>query len=112
MKEAAMRWSGLALVFALLLSACQAGLDRPRPISAEAVQAPEWQEIAAAEDVDHIARSGAAWAEGLRAARADGFARRIAAEGSLLDPQAALPRPAPTPGTYLCRLVKLGGRGR
>ncbi len=29
-------------------------------------------------------------------------------EGALLEPRAALPRPAPTPGSYNCRLIKLG----
>ena len=34
--------------------------------------------------------------------------REIEAEGALLRPRAALPRPAPTPGSYNCRLIKLG----
>ena len=32
----------------------------------------------------------------------------IRKEGELLMPRAALPRPAPTPGSYNCRLIKLG----
>ena len=107
-----MRWSGLALIVALMLPACQAGMSRQGRMPVEIARAPEWRKIAAAEDVDHIARIRAAWAEGLAAARADGFARRLAAEGDLLDPEAALPRPAPTPGAYLCRLVRLGATAR
>ena len=33
-------------------------------------------------------------------------------EGRLLDPAAALPRPAPTPGSYSCRLVRVGNAVR
>ena len=36
----------------------------------------------------------------------------IAAEGDLLKPGAALARPAPTPGSYNCRLIKLGSTTR
>ena len=32
----------------------------------------------------------------------------FADEGMLLRPRSALPRPAPTPGSYNCRLIKLG----
>ena len=35
-------------------------------------------------------------------------ARAVTEEGQLLDPRAALPRPAPTPGSYRCRLITLG----
>jgi hypothetical protein len=80
------------------------------PVQVE--EPPAWHEIAATADVDHIRDIGAAWTDGLAAARADGFARRIAAEGVLLEPRAALPRPAPTPGAYLCRLVRLGAPNR
>jgi hypothetical protein len=38
------------------------------------------------------------------------FRAAISDEGPLLDPAAALPRAAPTPGVYMCRVVKLGGR--
>ncbi len=34
--------------------------------------------------------------------------RRIRREGSLLLPRSGLPRPDPTPGSYNCRLIKLG----
>ncbi len=43
----------------------------------------------------------------MRDARA-GSASEIEAEGTLLEPRAALARPAPTPGSYNCRLIKLG----
>lgn len=66
-----------------------------------------WQGIATEADKSRIARLGLAWQEGLEEARRSS-AREVAAEGALLSPRAALPRPAPTPGSYYCRLIKLG----
>lgn len=68
----------------------------------------DWKSIATKTDLDRIERIGAAWAQGLREARAGSFGAEIDKEGPLLDPAAALPRPAPPPGTYRCRIVKLG----
>ena len=107
-----MKWPWLTVAALLLLAGCQAGKGRSGRIPVRAASAPAWHDIAAAEDVEHIGRIRTAWAEGLAAARADGLARRVAAEHDLLDPEAALPRPAPTPGAYLCRLVRLGGAVR
>jgi hypothetical protein len=66
-----------------------------------------WKQVATAADEDRLARLGLAWQEGLAEARKSnpGDVRR---EGNLLLPRAALPRPAPTPGSYNCRLIKLG----
>ncbi|HEX6741388.1 MAG TPA: DUF4893 domain-containing protein, partial [Sphingomicrobium sp.] len=47
------------------------------------------------------------WQEALAEARRSNAAD-IRREGKLLLPRAALPRPAPTPGSYFCRLIKLG----
>ena len=49
-----------------------------------------------------------AWSDGLAEVRSGRYSRAIAEEGELLKPGAALPRPAPTPGSYNCRLVRLG----
>lgn len=96
----------VALLF--LLAGCQAGLSRPAPIGAGAGPLASWQRVASQEDADHLGDVDAAWARGLASARADGFGRRIVSEGALLDPAAALPRPAPPPGAFLCRVVRLG----
>ncbi|HUP67873.1 MAG TPA: DUF4893 domain-containing protein [Sphingomicrobium sp.] len=66
-----------------------------------------WKHEATAADRDRIARMGLAWQEALvQAKKANpGDVRR---EGKLLLPRSALPRPAPTPGSYNCRLIKLG----
>src|SRR4051794_41026939 len=66
-----------------------------------------WKQVATDADEDRIARLGLAWQEALADARKtnEGDIRR---EGVLLRPRAGLPRPAPTPGSYNCRLIKLG----
>ena len=107
-----MKWPRLTVAAFLLLAACQAGTGRPARLPMQVANAPAWQNVAAGEDVEHIGALPAAWARGLAAARTGGFGRRIAAEGALLEPAAALPRPAPTPGAYLCRLVRLGAPDR
>jgi hypothetical protein len=66
-----------------------------------------WKQVATAADEDRIARLGLAWQEALADAR-KGFEGEIRKEGVLLRPRASLPRPAPTPGSYNCRLIKLG----
>jgi hypothetical protein len=107
-----MNRSRLVCASLLLLACCRTLAESGPRVGFEPVAGPAWRDTAAAEDADRIDRLGAAWAEGLRAARADGFGRRVVSEGALLDPAAALPRPAPTPGAYLCRLVRLGGADR
>ena len=64
-------------------------------------------QIATAADESRLSRIGLAWQSALAEARR-GFAGEIRREGALLEPRAALPRPAPTPGSYNCRLIKLG----
>lgn len=72
------------------------------PLKSEA-----WMQIATAADESRVSRLGLAWQQALADAK-PGFAGEIRKEGSLLQPRAALPRPAPTPGSYNCRLIKLG----
>nr|WP_243843431.1 DUF4893 domain-containing protein [Sphingomonas vulcanisoli] len=50
-----------------------------------------------------------AWLEALDAARAGGAGDKVAAEGALLDPDAAQNDPAVPDGAYRCRTIKLGG---
>lgn len=66
-----------------------------------------WKAVATAADQDRLARLGLAWSEALEDAKRtnSGDIRR---EGKLLLPRAGLPRPQPTPGSYNCRLIKLG----
>ena len=64
--------------------------------------------IASAADVRRLANVTGAWAAGLADARKAGFISAIRDEGRLLQTGAALPRPAPTPGSYNCRMIRLG----
>jgi hypothetical protein len=72
------------------------------PLKSEA-----WMQIATAADESRLARVGLAWQSALADAHRSA-AGEIRKEGALLEPRAALPRPAPTPGSYNCRLIKLG----
>ena len=98
----------LMMVF---VAACATPQSRP-DVVATVTEEPRtktdvWTEIATDADEQRLARLGLAWQEALRDARR-GYDREIEAEGALLQPRAALARPAPTPGSYHCRLVKLG----
>lgn len=99
------------LLASLGLSACQTQAPPP-PVAFEPEPEPEpaagWRAVALAEDEERIDRLPLAWQEALGEARSAGFGRRIAAEGPLLDPGAALPRAAPPPGPYRCRLIRFG----
>ena len=72
------------------------------PLKSEA-----WKAVATAADQDRLARLGLAWQEGLDEAKKSNGAD-VTKEGKLLLPRAGLPRPAPTPGSYNCRLIALG----
>jgi hypothetical protein len=66
-----------------------------------------WKAVATAADEDRLARLDSAWQQALTEA-GKSFSSEIRKESDLLKPRAALPRPAPTPGSYNCRLIKLG----
>jgi len=72
------------------------------PLKSEA-----WKAVATAADEDRLARLGLAWQEALDEAKRSNAAD-VNREGGLLLPRSALPRPDPTPGSYNCRLIKLG----
>jgi len=108
-----------ALMILAVGTACLAGCaTQPRGESAgkapavaadPAPAAPNWTTIATPGDRARLAALGDSWARA-RAAVPRRLAGRIAAEGALLDPAAALDLPALSPGSYRCRLVRLGGR--
>ena len=72
-----------------------------------ALKSDAWKAIATAADKDRLSRLGLAWSEALADAGRTNAAD-IRHEGKLLLPRSALPRPEPTPGSYNCRLIKLG----
>ncbi|MFL6783576.1 MAG: DUF4893 domain-containing protein [Sphingomicrobium sp.] len=101
-----------AVVAAMLVASC-ATKPKPQPGVRPVVEvgtplkSDAWKAVATAADEDRINRLGLAWQEALDDARKTD-ANEIRREGALLRPRAALPRPAPTPGSYNCRLIKLG----
>lgn len=97
-----------------LLAGCAALKPPPAPAPLARVEVVDdpipvaWKEVATAEDRSRLGRAGEAWEQGLAAAAR--FRAAVSAEGPLLDRQVALPRAAPSPGHYRCRIIKLGGR--
>ena len=97
------------------LQACQLPpvAEPPAVEDMPAEEAPSgWRAVALAEDRDRLDRLPETWAAARAAAARAGYARRLAAEGELLDPDAALPRPEPSPGPYRCRIVRLRAAAR
>lgn len=95
-----------------VMSGCESLQSSKAPSGASVSVAPPsksdaWMSVATAADQDRLARLGLAWQSALADARPR-FRREIEGEGTLLEPRGALPRPAPTPGSYNCRLIKLG----
>lgn len=95
----------LALLAPLTLSACTLP---PVVTTIPQTKGDTWQRIASTADIDRIHNAATSWSMGLAEAKAAGFHDKIRAEGKLLDPDAGQARPAPTPGSYNCRLVRLG----
>jgi hypothetical protein len=93
----------------LSLSACQTTkppAQRPE-VSVMMEEDPAWRKVATTDDAGRIERLSGAWSEALADARKS-FSRQLGAEGDLLKPNAGLPRASPPPGSYRCRVIKLG----
>lgn len=69
-----------------------------------------WRAMATEQDRARLRGWRQTWMEGLRAARS-ADADAVAGEGALLEPDAAMLEPAPPPGEYRCRTMKLGSIG-
>lgn len=93
-----------ALAFA---AASCAGADEPRS-AAEAP--PDWRSIATGADRERLREWRTAWVRGLAKAEAAGDGAAVAAEGTLLEPDAAIDWQPPPPGRYRCRTIKLGAQ--
>lgn len=79
------------------------------PKAIVATEAANWRTAATNADRDRLRDWRAAFVQALEQARAAGHSRDIAAEGALLDPDAALGGPIPN-GAYRCRVIKLGAK--
>ena len=101
-----------ALLAATVAAASGCMLQKNPPagtsVTAVAPRSDGWNGVATDADKARIARAPLAWQQGLAEANARGFRNEVRAEGKLLVPGAALARPAPTPGSYSCRVVSLG----
>lgn len=99
------------LILLVPLGGCQTAADRARAGASVTVDPEQpsdlWKSIATASDEDRIDRLGLAWQQAIDEARPR-FRREVAAEGVLLEPRSALPRPQPTPGSYNCRMISIG----
>lgn len=99
------------LLTALTIAGC--ALNEPvaplgSSVTAVAPRKDGWRGIASDQDQARIARVPLAWQQGLADATSGGFRAEVKAEGKLLLSDAGLSRPAPTPGSYSCRVVTLG----
>jgi hypothetical protein len=102
----------LAVALAATLGACTPKPKLPPGITPRIEVGPTpksdaWKQVATDADEDRLNRLAAAWESALADARRPA-AGELRKEGALLQPDAALPRPAPTPGSYNCRLIKVG----
>lgn len=69
-----------------------------------------WRATATDDDQSRIDGLAGRWQRMLAAVPAR-LRARVAAQGKLLDPTAGLDAPTLSPGSYQCRLVRVGGRG-
>jgi hypothetical protein len=105
---------GLAALTALAAGCTTAKVHAERAGATVTVEPPSvsetWKRIATGPDQRRISRLGLAWHQSLAEARPR-HAREIDEEVPLLTPRAALPQPAPTPGSYNCRMIRIGKTG-
>jgi hypothetical protein len=106
----------LTLLLLTLAGGCTTSSMRARQAGASITVEPQtksgiWKGIASAADEDRIDRLGLAWQEGLIDAKAK-YGKDVADEDLLLKARAGLPFPAPTPGSYNCRMDALGSTDR
>ncbi|MGN6850221.1 MAG: DUF4893 domain-containing protein [Sphingomicrobium sp.] len=102
----------LAIMLVAALLGCATKPKLPPGVHPSVVVGPPpksaaWRAVATTEDRERLDRIGLAWQEALADAKKTNEAE-VRKEGKLLVPSAALPRPDPTPGSYNCRMIKLG----
>jgi hypothetical protein len=103
----------MAMAAALgLIAGCQTKPKLPPGVTASVevsapLKAEVWKAVATDADESRLGRLGLAWQEALAEANKSN-PNDVRKEGKLLLPRGSLPRPAPPPGIYFCRLIKLG----
>jgi hypothetical protein len=98
----------LPIALAAMLAGCVRQIEGPAA-AVPAIGVTQWRTLATRVDRRRLSNWRKAWVKALGQARAR-HRSEIAAEGRLLDPDAALSDPAPPPGDYRCRTIKLGGQ--
>lgn len=94
---------------AFALSACS--LFRGDDERIEPMPAPAgWRDVATAADRERLRTWRDAWTEALQKVRASGQGDKLAIQGPLMQPDAALASVTPPPGDYSCRTFKLGAQ--
>ena len=89
------------------LAACSGGGSaRPEAVTSTI----DWRDVATESDRYRLRQWRAAWVQGLAKAEAAGHDDAIAAEGALLQPDAAIDWQQPPFGNYKCRTIKIGGQ--
>ena len=97
----------LAAAACFTLAGCNV-LTGPREIIGSPTS--EWRIAATGADRQRLRDWRSAFVEALAKARAGGHGAAIAAEGALLDPDAAIGGAAIRSGNYRCRVIKLGAK--
>jgi hypothetical protein len=82
----------------------------PRSSETMPFYSPAWRDVATNADRERLRVWRQAFEKALAAAKRSGHQPELAAEGSLLIPDAALADPAIPDGRYKCRVIKLGGQ--
>jgi hypothetical protein len=82
------------------------------PSSVIQPQSRDWRTIATGDDRERLRGWRDAFVDALRAARTSGHGAAVAAEGALLEPDAALPGPGIPNGSYRCRVIKVGAKSQ
>lgn len=99
----------LGTLAAFALPGCARTEDEARVVSS-AGDLPHWREIATEDDRARLRRWRTAWIQGLAKAAEAGHMDELASEGVLLQPDAAISWEKPPPGSYECRIIKIGGK--
>lgn len=104
--------ASLFLLCPALLAGCETPSSERPSVLVDEIKAEGWESVVTPDDKARLERLDLAWAQAVAEARRDGTGRQLLAEGDLLNPTASLPRAAPPPGSYQCRLIRIGVAGK
>lgn len=106
-----MGWTALIMGLAMPLAGCggRDAVTAPNTASS-ASDIMNWRMVATKVDRERLRNWRDAWTTGVDRARRKNAAQ-LAAQGALFDADRALPGALPPPGTYRCRVFKLGAKG-